>query len=183
MSWMSSLLDFALFQLAWFACVTQAAAGQPARGAAAVAAFVLLRLARSDRRAADLLLLVSAPALGLLWDTALLRLGLVQYASPGPVEATAPGWILALWMLLAAVLRGPLRWLQGRPLMAAALGAVGGPASYAAAQRLGACWLPEPALALSVLCAGWALITPLLVETARQLGARVPGAVAAGARA
>jgi hypothetical protein len=164
-----AVVDFALFQLAWFACATQAAQGRPALGIAAVAAFVAWQWARSDRRQAEAMLVVIALALGLAWDTALLQSGLVRYAAPGPLPGVAPAWILAMWALLAAVLRGPLRWLRGRPWLAAALGAVGGPASYAAAARLGACELAGGMAALGVLGLGWALLTPLLLEAARRL--------------
>lgn len=164
-----AVADFALFQLAWLACVAQAARGRPALGVAAVAGFVLLQFARSSRRSADALLLALALALGLAWDTGLLQGGVVRYAAPGPVSGVAPAWILALWVLFAAVLRGPLRWLQGRPWLAALLGAVGGPASYAAAARLGACAFPDRPLALLLLAIGWALVTPSLVEAARRL--------------
>ncbi len=166
---LAALIDFALFQLAWFACVTQAAAGRPGLGLLAVAAFVLWQSARSDRWQADAVLMAIALALGLAWDTGLLQSGLVQYASPGPLPGVAPAWILAMWVLFAAVLRGPLSWLQGRPLVAALFGAVGGPASYAAAERLGACTLSAGPAVFITLGAGWALFTPLLVEAARRL--------------
>jgi hypothetical protein len=169
MSTLVALGDFALFQLAWFACAIAAAHQRPALGVAAVAAFVLLQLVRSTRRSVDVALIAGAIALGIGWDTALLQAGLVRYAAPGPLAGVAPGWILAMWALFAAILRGPLGWLQGRPALAAALGAIGGPASYAAAARLGACSLPERPLALAVLAVGWALFTPLLAEAARRL--------------
>jgi len=174
---LAAIADFALFQLAWFICVTQAACRRPGLGIVAVAAFVALQWARSDRRQAELILVAIAVALGLAWDTALLQSGLVRYAAAGPLAGTAPVWILALWALFAAVLRGPLRWLQGRPLLAAALGAAGGPASYAAAGRLGACELTRGTATLVVLGLGWALFTPLLVEAARRLetGTAAPG--------
>lgn len=180
MSRLATLADFALFQLTWFVCVTQAAQGQPARGIAAVALFVLLQLVRSTNRRADALLLALAVAIGVIWDTGLLQAGFVRYASPGPVVGVAPIWILAMWALLAAVLRGPLHWLQGRPVLAAVLGSVGGPASYAAAARLGACSFgPEP-FATAALATGWAIFTPLLIEAARWLD--TPAALAGAAR-
>ena len=64
--------------------------------------------------------------------------------SPGPLPMLAPAWILALWALFAIALREPLRWLHGRWPLAALLGALGGPLSYAGAERLGACTLNRP---------------------------------------
>jgi hypothetical protein len=162
-------VGFALFQGAWFTCVIGAARGQAAFGVAAVAAVVALLVAWSTRRSADLRLVLLAVAIGVVWDSLLARTGVVVYASPGPLPGWAPAWILALWALLAPMLREPMRWLHGRPLAAAVLGGVGGALSYAAAARLGACRFPDPLLAMAVLGAGWALIMPLLLAAAQRL--------------
>lgn len=160
---------FALFQGAWFACVIGAARGQAVLGVAAVAVVVALLLAFSSHRVAELRLIALSLAVGVVWDSLLARTGIVQYASPGPLPGWAPAWILALWALFAPMLREPMRWLHGRPLLAALLGGGGGALSYAAAERLGACRFPEPTVALVVLGAGWALIMPLLLVAAQRL--------------
>ena len=180
-------LGFALFQGAWFLCVIGAARGQAGPGIVAVAALLALWLAFSRARSVELALIGLALAVGLVWDSLLARIGLVVYASPGPLAGWAPAWILALWALFAPMLREPLRWLHGRPVIAALVGGVGGALSYAAASRLGACRFPDPVLALAVLGVGWALIVPLLLAAAQRLESSfgsVQGATAAcGARA
>jgi hypothetical protein len=162
---------FCLFQAAWFACVLGAAQDHAGWGILAVAVAVLVTWRLSDRRDLEIALTVQAVLMGLAWDTLMLRAGWVNYASPGPglLAAWAPAWILALWALFATLLRGPLSWLQGRPLLAAVLGAVGGPLSYLGAVRLGAGSFPDTREALFVLAVGWAVMTPVLTETARWL--------------
>ncbi len=157
---------FVLFQAAWFACVLGAARGQAALGIAAATLVVAVLLAFSTDRRAELRLL--ALAVGVAWDSLLAQTGVVRYASPWPLPGWAPAWILALWALLAPMLREPMRWLHGRPVLAALLGGAGGALSYAAAERLGACALHDHALALAVLGAGWALIVPLLLAAAQR---------------
>ena len=177
-------IGFVLFQGAWFACVLGAASGQGAQaalGIAAVVAVVALLVAWSDDRRAELRLIALALAIGVVWDSLLAHAGVVQYASPGPLPGWAPAWILALWALFAPMLREPLRWLHGRPVLAPLFGGVGGALSYAAAERLGACRFPDPTLALAVLGAGWALIVPLLVAAAQRLE-RTASSQAAAAR-
>ncbi|WP_431101533.1 DUF2878 domain-containing protein [Roseateles noduli] len=168
------IVQFCLFQGAWFACVYGAAQAQAGWGVLAVAAVVLVSWRMSDRPVADITLAAQAVLMGLAWDTWMLRGDWVHYASPGPLEGWAPVWILALWALFATLLRGPLSWLHGRPLLAAALGAVGGPLSYLAAVRLGAGSFPAPGPALAVLAAGWGVMTPVLTESARWFS-RAPG--------
>ena len=162
-------IGFALFQGAWFGCVIGAARGQAGAGIAVLAGVVLLALVFSNARMADLGLIGVALAVGLVWDSLLARSGIVVYASPGPLPGWAPAWILALWALFAPMLREPLRWLHGRPLLAALFGGVGGALSYAAAARFGACHFPDPRLAMGVLGVGWALIVPLLLAAAQRL--------------
>jgi hypothetical protein len=160
---------FVLFQGAWFACVMGAARGHVALGFGAAVAVVAVLLSFSTNRAAELRLLVVALAVGVAWDSLLARYGVVQYASPGPFPDWAPVWILALWALFALMLREPMRWLHGRPILAALVGGAGGAMSYAAAERLGACTFADPTVAMATLAAGWALIVPLLLALAQRL--------------
>ncbi|MEO7853809.1 MAG: DUF2878 domain-containing protein [Rubrivivax sp.] len=168
-------VNLVAYQAAWFACVLGAARGINSLGVAAVVAALALHLALSRHRASDALLIVATLATGLVWEAALAQTGLVEYAAHGPSALWAlwaPAWILALWALFAAVLREPLRWLHGRPLLGALLGGVGGALSYQGAARLGACNFADPVAALLVLGIGWAVITPLLIELARRLDPR-----------
>ncbi|HEY8050086.1 MAG TPA: DUF2878 domain-containing protein [Ramlibacter sp.] len=167
------LLNVAAFQAAWFACVALAARGEAGWAVVAVAAAVLLHLALSDKPLVDALLAVFAIGVGLAWDTAAIRAGWISYAAPGPVAGIAPPWILALWALFATTLREPLRWMHSRPLVAALFGAVGGPLSYAAAARMGACSFDDTRASLVVLGIAWALIAPVLVKLAQRLDGQV----------
>ncbi|MDY0743692.1 DUF2878 domain-containing protein [Paucibacter sp. R3-3] len=165
-------LNLIAFQLAWFASILGAAHGQPNWGIAAVAVAVALQFIVSDARISDAVLLGAALAVGLVWDTAMTRTGLVEYASPGPIAGWAPGWILALWALFATILREPLRWLHGRWMLAALMGGASGAMSYWGAVRLGGGRFPDFELAMTVLAVGWAVITPALTQLARWLNSR-----------
>jgi len=168
---------FLAFQGGWFACVLGAAHGAPWAGTAAAAGVAALSIGLGGRPAADAWLVAAAIATGFVWDSAMARGGLIAYAEPGVLSV--PVWILALWALFAVTLREPLRALHTRLPLAALLGAVGGPLSYAAAARMGACELIEPVWTPLVLAVGWGTITPLLLMLARRLdrGRAIPAAV------
>ena len=169
---MAWVMSFLAFQGAWFACVLGAARGEPGEGIAIAVLVCGVQLALSPARGADLALAGGAVGLGLAWDTAMLRTGVVAYASPGPIEGWAPAWILALWLLFATLLRGPLRFLHGRWVLAALLGGGGGALSYLSAVRLGAGSFRDLREAMLVLGLGWAVMTPLLIEAARRFERR-----------
>jgi hypothetical protein len=162
------VLNAALYQAGWLACTLGAAHGWRWAGPAAVAAIVAWHLARASRPAAELRLVAIAAAGGLFFETALMQSGWLAYAGgPGPVEL-APLWIVALWALFATTFNVSLRALRARPVLAAILGAVGGPAAYYAGARLGALELVSPIPALAAIAIVWAIATPVLMRVARS---------------
>jgi len=156
-------------QIGWFACVGGAAAGRPAWGAALALLLLAMHLVFAPRPAAELRLILCAVAIGMAWDSLLAATGVVQYAVGVWLPGTAPYWIGVLWALFGATLNHSLRWLRRRPLPALVFGAVGGPLSFWAGQRMGAASFPDTPLALAVLSVGWALLMPGLAHLACQL--------------
>ena len=106
--------------------------------------------------------------IGIVWDSALVMLGWLDFSSGFFIAGVAPYWILALWALFAITLRHSLAWLQARLLTAAVVGAIAGPLAYWGGLRLGAVILVEPLQALVALSIGWGLFTPLLLRLARE---------------
>jgi Protein of unknown function (DUF2878) len=162
------IVNFVAFQIGWFACVLGAAWGRPWTGTAIAAAVVALHLWRVARPAQELKLIAAALAIGLAWDSLLVNVRLVTFEFGFPLEYAAPQWILALWALFATTLNVSLRWLHGRWVVAALLGAAAGPLSYWAGMRLGALVLPDVLPALLALAVGWGVMTPLLLFLARR---------------
>jgi hypothetical protein len=73
-----------------------------------------------------------------------------------------------LWALLGSTLNHSMAWLQGRWLLAAVLGSVGGLASYEAGVRLGAVEMVDVVACRWSLGLGWALLMPALLALARR---------------
>jgi hypothetical protein len=102
------------------------------------------------------------------------------------VEGTAPHWMVALWMMFATTLNVSLAWMKRSLLLAAALGATGGPLAYWAGAALGGLSFAPgyDARALWFLAIGWGVLTPALVLLARRwngFGAPSSSLVRAGA--
>ena len=64
-----------------------------------------------------------------------------------------------------------MRFMRGRPLLAAVFGLVGGPLAYLAGHKIGGIQFVDQAAALAMLAIGWAVMMPLLM----QLGERFDG--------
>ncbi|NCT95990.1 MAG: DUF2878 domain-containing protein [Comamonadaceae bacterium] len=167
-------------QLAWFAAVLGAAHGVPAWGTLPALAVLLWHLRRAPRPRSEAVLMLLAAGLGTLADTLVLHQGVLAFASGQWSAALPPPWMSALWAVFATSLNVTLRWLHGRPLLAAALGAVAGPLAFLSGARLGAAQLLEPGVAMALLSLQWALVLPVLALCARRLDGVAAPAPSAG---
>jgi len=166
---MKLMLNFVAFQLGWFACVLGAANALPWLGPVVVAAVVSLHLAMASRPLPELYLVLAAMLLGLVVDSLLLATGWLNYSVGLWLPGFAPYWIVAMWALFATTLNVSMGWMRGRPVLTVLMGAVGGPLSYLAGEKLGAIELTHPIPALAALALAWAVAMPLLMWLAARL--------------
>lgn len=127
-----TLANAALFQVGWFACVL---GGHSAWLLLAGAALVIQVLWIK----ADIRLVLLVCVLGSVIDSVLLNVGVFAFDSPGKI---IPFWLMLLWALLATTLNHCLAWTAKPLWLCAVLGAVAGPLSYYAGQRLDAVAFP-----------------------------------------
>ncbi len=153
---MKIFINVLLYQLIWFLCVLGGNIG-----AMAALPLLLLHLALTRSRGADLKIMGMMLFLGLLVDGILQQIGFFIFTNPGfPI----PLWLIVIWLGLAITPHHSLAWLKTRPVLSAVFGAVGGPVAYWAGARLGAAsfeWpLPQALAFLSVI---WAFIWSLVM--------------------
>jgi hypothetical protein len=167
---MRTLVNFVLFQAGWFACVLGAARGVRWLPPIAVAVVVVVHLAVRRQRGREILLLAIAAVFGAAADSALIAARFyqpVRWFLPAPATAL---WLILMWVNFATTMTGCLAWLQGRRLLGAVLGAVGGPMTYYAGERLNALALARPlSWGLGGIAVLWAIAVPLLAELALRL--------------
>ena len=171
---MKVVLNFLLFQVAWFATVLGAAANLPWLGPVVVTAAVAIHLRQSRWPAMESGLVLAAVLMGLVADSLVVATGWVAYPNGTWIPGLAPYWIVTLWAVFATTLNVSMRWIHGRYLLAAVFGAIGGPLSYAAGARLGAMTLVDPVMAIAALAMLWSLAMPLLAFTASRLDGNGP---------
>lgn len=169
---MATFVNFILFQVAWFACVLGGAHQIPWAGPVVVAVVAAYDVSRAPDPKAELSLLAIAAGIGLMFDSALAATGWLSYPSGQWHPLLAPYWMVALWVAFATTLNVSMNWLKGRRLLAFVFGAVGGPLAYLAGSKLGGVTFHDPVMALTALALGWAIITPVLVQTAQRLNGR-----------
>lgn len=156
------------YQAVWFAAVIGAGHGLWWPGVIVAALFALWRLWVSSHRLLEARLALLGVGLGLVLETLWVRTGLLDYAA-APAHGV-PLWILALWLAFSLCVVPLLGYLHRRLLLAAVLGAIGGPLAYLGAARG---WhvveFAQPHWqSLLTLAAGWAVAMPLLAWCARR---------------
>jgi hypothetical protein len=162
-------------QAGWAACVVGAASGRPLLGPVFVLLLLIVRvvMSRSGAKRALVTCTAMGAALGVVLDGLLVLAGVLRFTTGVPGGGPgwpAPLWMIALWVNLALVIDPLFARLGPRPLVAALVGAVGGPFAYFAGARLGALTLaPDLSIALTAVAAEWAVALPLLVTMAARL--------------
>jgi hypothetical protein len=163
------LANVAAFQIGWFALILGAARGHPELGVLIGLAIVGWHLLLASDAAAELRLVALSAVVGAVFDSALAALGLIQFDSGTIAAWLAPPWMVVLWMVFATTLNVSLRWLKGRRLLGAVLGATAGPLAYYAGVRLGAAHVPDSMagtlLAVAII---WGIALPLLVAASER---------------
>ena len=167
------IINFLLYQVAWFACVMGAAGGQPMIGVAVALLVIGLHLAQNRPAATELKIIGLTGLIGGAWETLIVNQDWVRYVG-GSTPDMAPAWIVALWLAFATTFNVSLHWLQGRYFLAALLGLIGGPLAWYAGLRMGALELPELQTALMIIGLGWATLMPLLLYLAHRITRQHP---------
>jgi hypothetical protein len=165
-------LNFIFYYAGWFACILGPAWNRPLGGAFIALGLVGCHLALARRRRDELELMLWAGGIGLVVDTLQIALGMLSFPVGSLVAWLPPPWLIVLWVQFAATFHYSMRWLQGRPVLAALFGIIGGPLAFDAGRRLGvvefhtAVWPTLLSLALV-----WGAVMPTFMWiAARQSG-------------
>ncbi len=169
------LVNAAVFQVAWLSSVMGAASNMPWLGPLSVLVAIGIHLYFARRAFEEVVLLLICALIGVVFDSLLVSAGWVTYESGLFSAYFAPYWIVTMWMLFATTLNVSMRFLRGKPKMAAAFGFYGGPTSYLAGQALGGIVLTNQIAALLALAIGWAIFMPALMWLSEHLDG-MPGA-------
>ncbi len=168
---MNLLINIAAFKLGWISSVVGGAQQLPWLGPLVVFMAVAIHLARAERPRSEMLLILSCGLIGAVFDSVLVAAGWVTFPSGMFSDSMAPYWIVTMWMLFGTTINMSMRWMRGRPLLAAAFGLVGGPLAYIAGHKIGGIQFVDQGPAIAMLAVGWAVMMPVLM----QLGERFDG--------
>ena len=140
----TQLVNYALYQIGWFACVLGAASQRPWTGCLIGTILVGVHLALCVERALEVQLVVLATAVGAAVEMIQIAAGTYRFTSGTVTDALPPPWLLAMWAQFATTFRFSLRSVVMRPVLAVLFGAAGGPIAFLAGERLGAVTLLPP---------------------------------------
>jgi hypothetical protein len=163
------LTNIAIFQVAWLSSVIGGAQEMPWLGPVAVLIALAVHLRFARKPFEEIVLVLTCALIGAGFDSLLVAAGWVSYKSGQFSSYLAPYWIITMWALFATTLNVSMRWMRGKPRLAALFGLYGGPAAYLGGQALGGIVLVELWPALIALGIGWAIMMPLLMRLSEEL--------------
>ncbi|GGD66311.1 DUF2878 domain-containing protein [Lacimicrobium alkaliphilum] len=121
-----------------------------------------------SQRSKELLLIILCAPLGIATDSLLHYFSVFEFTQLS--GGLIPFWLMGLWIAFSATLRHGMAFFLPRPFLAAICGAVAGPLSYFAGQRLGAVDFGLPLLTtLLLLAVLWAILFPLFIFIANRV--------------
>ncbi len=164
------LVNYALYQLGWGACVLGGAWHRPWTGVLIATILIGVHLALSRERFLEVQLMAVTTAVGAVVEIGQIAAGTYRFTSGTMIDALPPAWLLAMWAQFATTFRFSLRNVIMRPVPAALFGAVGGPVAFLAGERLGAVTLSPPLTnGLVRLSISWAVALVLFSAVVRRL--------------
>jgi hypothetical protein len=167
------IANFLLFQTVWLVTVIAASRDLTWPGIAAVGFFLVAHAALSESARGDYLLCAMLVAVGIVVEAIFGGSGLIVHRDAFGGGLLPPVWMLVLWCNLALVLNNSVAWVQGKHLLAALFGGVGGALSYLGGIALGAAEFgTSTPSALMIVGATWAVLTPLLFLAAERVHQR-----------
>jgi len=173
------LINYALYQMGWFACVLSAASHRPWTGFLIAMMLVGVHLTLSVERSVEVRLVMLAATAGAVLEMVQIAAGTYRVTSETVTQALPPLWLLAMWGQLATTFRHSMRPVITRPIRAAVLGAAGGPLAFVAGEWLGAVTLLPPlGCSLLRISVSWAIAMLLFSAVVRrgtlERGGRTP---------
>jgi hypothetical protein len=163
------LLNLVIFDIAWFSSVVGGAREMPWLGPLAVLVALMIHFRAARNLTEEVMLILSCAIIGAVFDSFLVASGWVTYKAGLFSDHLAPYWIITMWMLFATTLNVSMRWLRGKPWLAALFGAIGGPISYLTGEKLGGIVLSNQPAAVAALAIGWAIMMPMLMWLSEKL--------------
>lgn len=167
---MKSAVNLVFFKIVYALSLAGVSIGFPWLGAIGLIGFGIWHYRTSKHAKVDFILVIIAVVLGTAVDTFNIHIGVLTYEAAWPSHNLAPFWIMVLWANFALIMNGALRWLQGRYLLAASIGAVIGPLGYTLGVKLGTASYASDKLEFFITTGlTWAVALPLLLYVAEYL--------------
>ncbi len=170
LSWLSILLNLLGFKACWLACIFGAANHQPWIGPLAVAVWCAIHLSRSPFPQREAALILIGAAIGASVDVITLTTGFISYHGSHTPTLGFIATFFALWVNFGTTLRISFQWSWRKPIIAAAMGALGGPFAYWSGAQAGAIEFPsDMRLALLMIAIQYGVALPIWFAAADRL--------------
>jgi Protein of unknown function (DUF2878) len=165
---MKKLINAAWFQIGWWACIIGASHGQEVAALVLCSVLVCLHLVYTDHMRQDIQLALIVLLIGIVTDSAFQCFSIISFYgwSIGPLS---PFWLWMLWLMFALTLRSSLAFLHSRLALSALLGLLFGPLTYLSGAKLGAAALDASHIHIALIALTWMVVLPATVLLSQKI--------------
>ena len=158
------LLNFILFQTAWFITVYSASLGLVWFGPVFSLCWLYTHfILHKNNWKVDLQIVVISAIIGFILDSMMVLSGIFSFSENASFGYPSSIWMVALWVNLALTLNYSLGWLKQKLILSSLFAAVGGPLAYYAGSKFGAINVENDTHSIIALSVMWAIAMPLLI--------------------
>ena len=159
----NNIFNIVGFQIGWWMCALGAKNGLDYLGPIYMVFFLVIHMIFFSEKKFEIILVIFGVILGSFVDTSFKYFNIINYL-PASSSFLAPLWIVAMWAGFCATLNHSLSWLKDKHIISFLMGAIFGPLSYVAGEKMGIIFFIASHLYTLVLLAiVWGISIPLLL--------------------
>ena len=140
--WAPLAVNIVLYQTLWTLTVMSATGARWWLGPTLIVASMLCQAGQSPAPGKEALVIILGAAVGCALDGLSMQLGFLRFHGGGTGRFALVFY--GLWVNFGTTLRPGFSWMWKRPVLAAVLGAIGGPLAYSIGRSVGAIDFPQP---------------------------------------
>ena len=161
---------FGLYKVAW-ACAIMGGGvyGYPILASIPMLIWSALWIFFQPNRKANTLMAIIAGLFGLIWDSGLVYLGIMEFPPSARAITLSPPWMVSLWISFGAITHISFQKIYGKYLWAILIGGLGGPMAYWGGVAMDALIVSSSkGLFLSSIALEWVIAFPFLIWAGEQ---------------
>jgi hypothetical protein len=161
---MKKILNFGFFQINWLGCIIGATTPYPWVFPLITVFYACIHFIYLSDLAKEIYFSICLFTIALVWEYLFVSSGYIIYNGTDFLNIFGvPGWILGLWLMFILTINHSMLLMNRIFVVTPLLGAIFGPLTYLAGERLGAAILINKPASIIFIAISWGILFPLFI--------------------